>query len=516
MSTTYQLAPSYYTNDHHRHHDDSDDDNLNSDEEEEERRLSELHGEAAADDTTKKRKRNNNDTTLTEEDAAAAKEFEEKIRRKVKSRPQFTPELLTQGNKGLVYLRRSFPGRVAKFRDTTTNNKPLMTSSKMDKKQQELYKKRQQTIQINNAARYSSSLLTAYTDFARSIFPTLAPADVFLKIEDLGSKSEVKKFLQLMRDEQRKEYLIKVYNGDVTKVDRILSELEYGMVGNNAGLGGVNALMGGGGEESGVNNNNDGVEYDDVNAPRRLGVRADLEEEEEMTVPVAPRVPVSNPYKRSDADDNDNGEAAENPLKANDADEMELEDEGRKENEEEAEEELELTNNEEGEDEEELELTSPSLDKGATDTAAGNTEEEADSQHVDEEPAAADNTQETLTLLESQDVDDDERFSQAMTTDDVLDVADPSQTNDLEQEGNEEKDDERFSQVNAYEKEKEPDASQDENFSHVDNTQDERFSQVTDRVTFEEGTFTQDGDEESQENSASLGQMTSTQLSMEY
>jgi hypothetical protein len=46
----------------------------------------------------------------------------------------------------------------------------------------------------------------AYRDFANELFPSMAAEDVFLKIEDLGSKKEVKDYVQLMRDKFCKEY----------------------------------------------------------------------------------------------------------------------------------------------------------------------------------------------------------------------------------------------------------------------------------------------------------------------
>eukprot|EP00985_Skeletonema_marinoi_P009449 scaffold4392_cov138-Skeletonema_marinoi.AAC.33 len=525
-TTSYQRqqAPPYNSI---NNHDNNSEDGLNSDEEEEERRLSELHGEAADDDnnngTTSNKRKRTNDTKLTEEDAAAAKEFEEKIRKKI-ARPQFTPELLTSGSKGLVYLRRSFPTRVSKFRTVVDTQKKV--NNKMDKRQQDLYKKRQQTSQINMAARYSSSLLTAYTDFARSLFPSLAPADVFLKIEALGSKREVKDFLQVMRDDVRKEYLLKVYDGDVEKVERLLSELEYGI---SVGGAGVNALMGGG-DGGGYNDENqEEVQYDDdgVAAVPRVGVRADAEEMEEEEEAASPAVPpaapvlVSNPYKKSVVNDsNDNTETSE--VSTPDA-EKEIEDEERPVDENEGDEQIVSTTNKEGEDqiietafneeeeaefEEELKLTDKGVEEDATnDDVIMPDEEEAESQSVNE--SAVDNTQETLTLVESQ---EDERFSQAMSDD--APVAEAFQ--DEPEQNDEEENEERFSQF-ITSKEEDIDATQDDNFSQEENTFEERFSQVTDRVTFEEGTFSQENDDEDvQENSATLGQMTSTQLSMEY
>jgi hypothetical protein len=398
--------------------------------------------------------------------------------------------------------------------------------NKMDKRQQDLYKKRQQTSQINMAARYSSSLLTAYTDFARSLFPSLAPADVFLKIEALGSKREVKDFLQVMRDDVRKEYLLKVYNGDVEKVERLLSELEYGI---SVGGAGVNALMGRG-DGGGYNDENqEEVQYDDdgVAAVPRVGVRADAEEMEEEEEAASPAVPppapvlVSNPYKKSVV--NDSNENTEPTEVSTPTAEKEIEDEERPLDENEGDEQIATTTNEEGEDqivtasneeeeaefEEELELAGKGVEEDVTNNdVIMHDEEEAESQSANE--SAGDNTQETLTLVESQ---EDERFSQAIS-DDALVATEASQ--DEPEQNDEEENEERFSQF-ITSKEEDIDATQDDSFSQEENTFEERFSQVTDRVTFEEGTFSQENDDDDvQENSATLGQMTSTQLSMEY
>jgi hypothetical protein len=215
-----------------------DDDALNSDEEEEERRLSEQHGEAADDDdgnndgaSSRKRGRRQANTTLTEEDAAAAKEFEEKIRSKAKkARPSLQPMHLKSA-KGLVFVRRAFPTLVKKYKSTpvasTSFDSSPVRGSGTKKPAESLAHKLSTQTQINAAAKYSRSLMSAYREFAHELFPSLAAEDVFLKIEDLGSKKEVKDYLQLMRDEFRKEYLEGIYG--VEKAARLLNELENGL-----------------------------------------------------------------------------------------------------------------------------------------------------------------------------------------------------------------------------------------------------------------------------------------------
>jgi hypothetical protein len=192
-----------------------DDDDLNSEEEEEERLLSAEHGEASDDGP--KRKRSTKTTTFSEADAAAAKEFEEKVRAK-KSRPALTTADL-KGPKGLVVVRRSFPGQV-KYRE---QKKAIGTGAKSNTVAQKM----NQQSQITSAASYTRSLMSAYKNFARALFPSLAPEDVLLKVEDMGSKKEVKDYLQIMRNDVRREYLEGIYGSD--KTDRILHELENGV-----------------------------------------------------------------------------------------------------------------------------------------------------------------------------------------------------------------------------------------------------------------------------------------------
>ena len=192
------------------------DEGLNSEEEEEERLLSEQHGEASDDGPKRKRTQ---PTAFSEADAAAAKEFEEKVRVK-KPRPSLKLDDL-KGSKGLVLVRRSFPNQ-CKYREGSSK-RPIVTGAKSSKVAQKM----NQQAQITAAARYSRSLMSAYRSFARGLFPSLAPEDVLLKVEDMGSKKEIKDYLQIMRNEVRKEYLEGIYG--VEKTERVLHELENGL-----------------------------------------------------------------------------------------------------------------------------------------------------------------------------------------------------------------------------------------------------------------------------------------------
>ncbi|KAL9189063.1 hypothetical protein ACHAXT_011553 [Thalassiosira profunda] len=264
------------------------DDGLSSDEEE--RLLSAQYGEASDDSPGAKRKRSTSATaklaTLTEEDAQAAAEFEEKVTRK-KARPALTAAEL-KGDKGLVFVRRAFPANVRKFREVPFANKARGAGAKSH----ELARKINAQGQIKAAADYSRSLMGQYRAFANGLFPSLAAEDVFLKIEDLGSKKEVKDYLQVMRDEMRREYLEGIYGAE--RAGRILNELEHGLRVHPA-----------------VDKGYDGV-YDDFGkgaVMSRMGYQAnDDDEEEEMggggegeeTPPASPPAAVANPYAKKD------------------------------------------------------------------------------------------------------------------------------------------------------------------------------------------------------------------------
>jgi len=201
------------------------DDGLDSEEEEEERRLSEQFGEVEEADGTNKRKRSstNAETKLTEEDAAAAKQFEEEVRLKTKKVRPTLQEKDLKSSKGLIFIRRSFPTQVQKYRHVPLTNKVRGTGSKSNK----LAQKMNTNAHINAAATYSCSLMGAYREFATELFSSLAPEDVFLKIDQLHSKKDIKDYLQLMRDEFRKDYMEGIYGGE--KANRILNEMEYGL-----------------------------------------------------------------------------------------------------------------------------------------------------------------------------------------------------------------------------------------------------------------------------------------------
>ena len=138
-------------------------------EEEEERALSEKYGEAAegggGTDESRKRKKEESEKDIAQE----LDQEEKKKARKV--RPQLLPGHLT-GADGLMKLPIEF--------------KKIKYKPKKGKKRD-----------IVAAAAYTQNLVNAYHSFCEDLFPSLAFEDVLLKIEQLGSKKEIKEGTEL-------------------------------------------------------------------------------------------------------------------------------------------------------------------------------------------------------------------------------------------------------------------------------------------------------------------------------
>jgi hypothetical protein len=482
------------------HHSRYDDDDLDSEEEEEERRLSEQYGEAADSAMRKRGPRAQANAALTEEDAAAAREFEETVRPKKVQRPTLqTSDLKSAG--GLLFVRRSFPSQVAKFRHASSSS---LASSGIVRgsgvKSNELARKLNFTSQINAAARYSRSLLGSYRDFARELAPSLAVEDAFLKIEDMGSKKDVKDYLQLMRDDFRKEYLTRIYGKD--KAERILNELEYGLRASQRPEEDDEYYGGkaGGGERSNV-------------APR-LGFAVSEDGETPPSSPPSNVPAIANPYTRSLVEVNSSLQALGDNVDLPYHDDVEKDETGAI---------LSMGyNNDINVAKAHIAADLPAGERGGTSTAAPTAEdgvgiectllEGNNNDNSVDEPKAQENdmdndvdyqqfdlnkvhentfvdvnlghddvdaenpsnlseilpfdekTQETLTMMESQmenydEYSQDERFSQLSEK-----LNDEAPTHISSSEGG------RFSQT------------QDDRFSQLDNTADERFSQFTQAI----------------------------------
>lgn len=116
-------------------------------------------------------------------------EGEKKIR---KQRPKFeTKDLM--GPNGLIKLRREFPNTLS-LRATVGSSKISSSGSSHKKYEKE--------------AAYGRSLVKQYKEFAHDLFPHLAYEDLLLRIEQFGSRKEVKHYVEEMRKDSTREYLM--------------------------------------------------------------------------------------------------------------------------------------------------------------------------------------------------------------------------------------------------------------------------------------------------------------------
>lgn len=171
------------------------------DEEEQERELSKRHGEAAESgggDASKKRDAAKTDKDIEAEYAAAA------ARATKKPRPTLTTSHLT-GPQGLIRVRQEFP---------TQLRYPRCHSSNVRR-------------DIDAAAAYSRQLVAAYQSFCYDLCPSFAFEDLLLKIDMLGSKKEVKSYLQQMRDDVRNAHVERLHGKE--KAEKMIEELEMGL-----------------------------------------------------------------------------------------------------------------------------------------------------------------------------------------------------------------------------------------------------------------------------------------------
>jgi len=168
-------------------------------EDDEERRLSEKFGEAEEGPSSDNRKRKSAEES--EKDIADALAQEEKKKLK-KPRPQLLTTDLT-GADGLMKIPIEF-------------KKKLKYKPRPNKKRD-----------IVAAAAYSRNLVNAYHNFCTDLFPSMAFEDVLLKIEQLGSKKEIKDFLQHTRENLRNEHLERLYGRE--KAEQMLQELDEGL-----------------------------------------------------------------------------------------------------------------------------------------------------------------------------------------------------------------------------------------------------------------------------------------------
>lgn len=145
------------------------------------------------------------------------------------------------GSKGLIHVRREFPTRVQykepkrlslkdiQQRRNNSNDK-RRTNHKKSKSSSELkraLKRKQFELDVRASATYVSKLMNAYHSFATSIAPNMHPIDTFRKIETLGSKRQVRDYLDTMREEVCKDHLRTIYGND--RAEKLVDELEDGL-----------------------------------------------------------------------------------------------------------------------------------------------------------------------------------------------------------------------------------------------------------------------------------------------
>lgn len=177
-------------------------------EHEEERLLSEAYGEAQEGPSATKKA---NSMKLTDAEIASALNQEESKKKRIKRTPALDIPTLT-GPKGLIKIRHEF--RSYKYKP------PKAISGKE-------YGQEAREREVAAAANYLSSIMRAYQDFATSLCPTDHYSNTFFKIQQLGSKKEVRDYLNSMRDDMAREYLESIYGRE--KTEKYMHELEHGL-----------------------------------------------------------------------------------------------------------------------------------------------------------------------------------------------------------------------------------------------------------------------------------------------
>lgn len=191
--------------------DSEEDEDLDDYEEEQERLLSEAYGEAEEGPGGGGNKNTTDVTTkLTDAEIASALNREGAKQKNARRRiPVLDCKTLT-GPKGLIKIRHEF--RSYKYRPP---------------KQSSTNKKVQWERNVQAAANYLSTLMRAYQDFATTLCPSEHHSDTFYKIHQLGSKKEVKDYLNSMREDMAREYLESIYGRE--KAEKYIHELEHGL-----------------------------------------------------------------------------------------------------------------------------------------------------------------------------------------------------------------------------------------------------------------------------------------------
>mmetsp|Transcript_13197 Transcript_13197/g.15527 ORF Transcript_13197/g.15527 Transcript_13197/m.15527 type:complete len:399 (-) Transcript_13197:39-1235(-) len=178
------------------------------DDEEQERELSRRNGEASEASPGIKKQQTDAEiaNTLNANDVAKRK------------RRHVLTEVGLTGSKGLIKIRRNFPSKL-RYRPPNFNTGVL--------KRNVVSKRKRMEQEIQAAAAYTSNLMRNYEEFATELVPTEHFTDTLNKIQDLGSKKQVKAYLDIMREEVCKQYIEGIHGKE--KTEKLFNELEYGL-----------------------------------------------------------------------------------------------------------------------------------------------------------------------------------------------------------------------------------------------------------------------------------------------
>jgi len=176
--------------------------------EERERELSSRHGEASENSTGIKKQQ-------TDAEIASALKTNDATKRKKR---HVLTEITLTGSKGLIKIRRDFTSKV-RYRSPNFNAGVAKRNGVSKRKRMEL--------EVQAAATYTSNLMHSYEEFATDLMPTDHFIDTLNKIQDLGSKKQVKAYLGIMREEVCKQYITGIHGKE--KTEKLFNELEHGL-----------------------------------------------------------------------------------------------------------------------------------------------------------------------------------------------------------------------------------------------------------------------------------------------
>jgi len=237
LQSSASIHSAVYDDDHNNNHNTYHSSSSDDEEQEQERLLSEKYGEA--NETSAPRSKSNNKRSnpnpysyeqtdaeiadaLNKAKTSTSSTEDEIIKQKKKARMTFTEAKLT-GTNGLVYIRNEFPSKL-KYPSMSIYNSISKPKNSKDVNVLKTSKRQLQNYKIQASAKYLSSLMSSYQNVCHELAPNLHYKDALIKIEKLGSKKQVRSYLNVMREEICKERLKKIYGDD--RADKLVQELE--------------------------------------------------------------------------------------------------------------------------------------------------------------------------------------------------------------------------------------------------------------------------------------------------